>query len=83
MLGSAQETARRTYQEYEGCVRESPGSSMLCAVAAGYFLRLLPIGAILSAFARIVGALVKPAVLLFGASKVFELLNRPDPPPPV
>ena len=78
VLRTAQDTVRKSYEEYEGCVREAPGSSLACAVALGYFMRILPIGAVLAGVARLVAALAKPAILLFGAAKLYEYLQRQD-----
>lgn len=41
-------------------------------------MRILPIGAVLAGVARLVAALAKPAILLFGAAKLYEYLQRQD-----
>jgi len=79
MFRTAQDTVRRSYKECEGSVREAPGSSLLCAVATGYFLRLLPIGAILSGLVHLVAALLKPAILIFGAAKLYNYVQQQQP----
>ena len=75
-LQEAQDTLRRQYAEAEATVRQSPASSLAAAVAVGYFLHRLPLRAIINANLRIVSALAPPALFLFGAAKVYELIKE-------
>lgn len=60
----------------EDVVRESPTQATAAALAAGFALALLPIGSIILGLVRLslslAFALVKPALLVFGAIKVYE-----------
>jgi hypothetical protein len=56
----------------EDYVRENPGQSMLYAFVAGYLLNWLPIGRILGTIFRLIFVALKPAVLIYGASKVYQ-----------
>jgi hypothetical protein len=78
-LRNAQTSARQRCDQYAESVRESPCSALACAVAAGYFMRLLPLTAIFAGLVRIVGTLAKPALLLFGAAKLYEAFQEEDP----
>ncbi len=63
----------------EDLVRESPAQAAAAALVAGFALALLPIGSILMGIIRLslslAFALVKPALLVFGAIKVYEECN--------
>jgi hypothetical protein len=56
----------------EDYVRENPGQSMLYAFVAGYLLNWLPIGRILGTIFRLIFVALRPAVLIYGASKVYQ-----------
>lgn len=56
----------------EDYVRENPGQSMLYAFVAGYLLNWLPIGRILGTIFRLLFVALKPAILIYGASKVYQ-----------
>jgi hypothetical protein len=75
-LQEAQDTVRRQYEEVQESVRESPAASLAAAVAVGYFLHRLPLRSIINAKLRIISALAPPALFLFGAAKVYELLKE-------
>lgn len=76
LLNEAQDTVRRQYAEVEETVRRSPAASLATAVAVGYFLHRLPLRAIINANLRIVSALAPPALFLFGAAKVYEMVKE-------
>lgn len=60
----------------EDVVRESPTQATVAALVAGFALALLPIGSIILGIVRLslslAFALVKPALLVFGAIKIYE-----------
>jgi hypothetical protein len=56
----------------EDYVRENPGQSMLYAFVAGYLLNWLPIGRILGTIFRLLLVALKPAVLIYGASRAYQ-----------
>jgi hypothetical protein len=78
LLSEAQASLRQSYQACEKHVRESPTTSVLGAVLAGYCLHRLPMRAILTANVRVLSSLIPPALFLFGAAKACELLQRPE-----
>ena len=59
-------------EQTEEYVRENPGRSIAYAVAAGFILNRLPIGRILSAFLRLAFIAFKPAILAYGATKLYQ-----------
>jgi len=79
LLGNAQKSIRHSYQECEKRVRKSPTMALLGAVAAGYCLHRLPVRAILVANVRLLSALTPPALVMFGAVKLCEFLQRQEP----
>jgi hypothetical protein len=68
--------------ETEDYVREKPAQSLLCAFVAGYILNRLPLGRIFSGFFRLFIVALRPAILIYGAAKLYksaqeeESLNR-------
>ena len=59
-------------EQTEEYVRENPARSIAYALAAGFILNRLPIGRILSAFARLAFIAFKPAILAYGATKLYQ-----------
>jgi hypothetical protein len=57
--------------ETEDYVREKPAQSLLYAFIAGYILNRLPIGRILSGLLRLLVVALRPAILIYGASKLY------------
>lgn len=58
--------------EVEAYVRENPGQAMLYAFVAGYVLNRLPVGAMLRGLVKMSIFGLKPALFVYGASKVYE-----------
>ena len=56
----------------ENYVRNNPGQSLLYAFFAGLILHRLPIGRILSGVFRLFSFAIKPAILIYGASKLYQ-----------
>jgi hypothetical protein len=75
LIGNARQGLRQRYQNCENRIRKSPTQAVLGAVAAGYLMHRLPMRAIIVTQARVLSALTPPAVLLFGAAKLFEFLQ--------
>ena len=65
-------------EQTEEYVRENPGRSIAYAVAAGFILNRLPIGRILSAFVRLAFLAFKPAILAYGATKLYQAAQGED-----
>lgn len=79
LLHNAQQTLRDHYHQCEKHVRESPTSSVLAALLAGYCAHRLPLRDIAVAQVRVLAALAPPALFLFGAAKVYEFLQGQRP----
>ena len=58
--------------ETESYVREKPAESLLFAFAAGYILNRLPLGRILGGLLRLLIFALKPAILVYGAAKLYQ-----------
>ena len=59
-------------EQTEDYVRENPGRAVAYALAAGFVLNRLPIMRILSAFTRLAFIAFKPAILAYGATKLYQ-----------
>jgi hypothetical protein len=59
-------------EQTEEFVRENPGRAIACALAAGFILNRLPIGRILSGVTRLAFLAFKPAILAYGATKLYQ-----------
>ena len=75
LLHKSQENVRSAYHDVEDYVKSHPGAAVLSAVAVGFVLRRLPLGAILSAQVRLLSAVAPPAIFLLGAAKLYETLQ--------
>ena len=58
--------------ETEAFVRENPVQSIAYAILAGFVLNRLGIGRILSGVVRLLLFALKPAILIYGAAKLYE-----------
>ena len=58
--------------ETEDYVREKPAQSLIWAFVAGYVLNRLPLGRILSGLLRLLIVALKPAILIYGAAKLYQ-----------
>jgi hypothetical protein len=56
----------------EEYVRENPGQALLYAFVAGYLLNRLPVGGMLRGLFRLSFFAVRPAALVYGATKLFQ-----------
>ena len=74
-IHKTEESITHCLHDCEDFVRKSPTKAMLGAVAAGYLLRNLPLKSILITKIRILAALAPPALVLYGAAKVMEMLQ--------
>jgi len=59
-------------EQTEEYVRENPARSLAYALVAGFILNRLPIGRILSGFVRLLMIAFKPAILAYGATKLYQ-----------
>ena len=56
----------------ETYVRENPAQSLAYAILAGFVLRQLGLGRILRGVVRLALFALKPAILIYGAAKLYE-----------
>jgi hypothetical protein len=56
----------------ERYVRKNPGQALVYAFAAGYLLNRLPVGRLIGGVLRLSMFALKPAVLAYGASKIYQ-----------
>ncbi len=76
LMNKARECISQRCQKCEDQIRKSPRTAVLGAVAVGYLLHLLPLRAILVTKVKVLSALTPPALLLFGAGKLYEFLQQ-------
>jgi len=60
----------------EQYAREEPARAVGVAFVVGIILTLLPIGAIIAGLLRLAFALVRPALIILGATKVYEEVQK-------
>ena len=65
-------------QQTEEYVRENPARSVAYAVAAGFILNRLPIGRILGGVIRLGLHAFKPAILVYGATKIYQAVQSEE-----
>jgi hypothetical protein len=58
--------------ETEDYVREKPAQSLVWAFVAGYVLNRLPLGRVLSGLVRLLIMALRPAILIYGAAKLYQ-----------
>jgi hypothetical protein len=66
----------------EKCATKEPLKTSLIAFLAGLVLTILPIGQIIGALTRLLLGLVRPALVVLGAMKVFEEIEKRRGPKP-
>jgi hypothetical protein len=71
-LGFAKDQFEQVLEQTEDYVRENPARSMAYALIAGFILNRLPIMRILSALMRLLFIAFKPAILAYGATKLYQ-----------
>ena len=57
-------------------VREKPTQSLFYAFAAGYVLNRLPVGFVLGGVLRLLLLALKPALLVWGAAKLYRVAQE-------
>jgi hypothetical protein len=62
----------------ETYVRQNPVQSLAYAILAGFVLNRLGIGRILSGIVRLLLFAVKPAILIYGAAKLYEAAQEEE-----
>lgn len=64
--------------ETEDYIREKPTQSLLYAFLAGYILNRLPLVRILTGVFRLLVAALKPAILVYGAAKLYQAAQEEE-----
>jgi len=77
-LRYTKEQLESVLSETENYVRAKPVQALLYALVAGYLLNRLPLGRIVTAMVRLLYVASKPAVLVYGASKLYEAAQREE-----
>lgn len=72
----AQDQFSEIVTQTEEFVREKPAQSLLIAFVAGWILNRLPLGRLLGGIVRMLLFALKPALLVYGASKVYEAVQE-------
>ena len=62
----------------EDYVREKPAQCLLYAFVAGFVLNRLPIGRVLSGVFRLFALALKPAILIYGATKLYQAAQEEE-----
>ena len=82
MNGQANEFQQKfndLHTQTEEYVRSNPTQAVLSAVGAGFVLRLLPLGAILSALVRLALFALRPAIFIYGAVALYKHFQESGP----
>jgi len=77
-LRYTREQLEQVLQQTEDYVREKPAQSLLYAFAAGFILNRLPLGRLLATGMRLLLIALKPAVLIYGATKIYQASQREE-----
>ena len=72
------EQVATAFCETEDYIREKPAQSLLCAFMAGYILNRLPLGRILGGLFRLLVAALRPAILIYGAAKLYQAAQEEE-----
>ena len=73
---SLNETFTHCLRDFEDKVRSTPLVAVSVAAAVGYLLRFFPIFWILSVVTRLLLLSLKPLIVLFGAVKLYEFIQK-------
>ncbi len=73
---SLNESFTRGVNDLEDKVRSTPLAAVSVAVVIGYLLRFFPIALILGIVVKLFFFALKPLILLFGALKLFEFIQK-------
>lgn len=75
-LRCGKEQFEQALGQAEEFVRENPVRSVGYALLAGFVLNRLPVGRILSGFIRLILVAFKPAILAYGAARLYQAAQR-------
>ena len=71
-LRYTKDQVEQVLEQAEDYVRENPARSIAYALLAGFILHRLPIGRIFGGIARLLMIAFKPAILAYGATKLYQ-----------
>jgi hypothetical protein len=77
-LRYTKEQLEQVLEQTEEYVRENPTQSVLYALAAGFIINRLPIGRIVGGVLRLAFVAFKPAILVYGATKLYQAAQQDD-----
>lgn len=66
-------------EETEGYVRTKPAQSLVWAFVAGFVLNRLPFVRILTGMVRLLLFALRPAILVYGATKLYQASQQESP----
>ena len=72
------EQVETVLSETEDYVREKPAQSLFYAFIAGYVLNRLPTGRILGGLFRLLVVALRPAILIYGATKLYQATQEEE-----
>jgi hypothetical protein len=72
------EQVEAALSETEDYIREKPTQSLLYAFLAGYILNRLPLGRILGGLFRLLIIALRPAILIYGAAKLYQAAQEEE-----
>jgi hypothetical protein len=62
----------------EDYVRANPSKALLYGVAAGFIIDRLPVFRIFGVFVRLLLMALKPAILIYGATKLYQIAQNDE-----
>lgn len=68
--------AQNRLENCERKVRQSPSKAVLIALGTGYCLNKLPVASLLAVPLRLTAVLAKPALLILGAAKLYDIVEK-------
>jgi hypothetical protein len=77
-LNYTKEQFEEVLSQTEQYVRENPGQALLYAFVAGYVLNRLPVVGLFRGLVRLSLFALKPAVLIYGATKLYTAIQNED-----
>src|ERR1700757_3429518 len=75
-LNYTKEQFEEVLDQTERYVRDNPGQALLYAFVAGYVLNRLPVAGMLRGLVRLSLFALKPAILIYGATKLYRAVQE-------
>jgi uncharacterized membrane protein len=64
------------WDKLEKTIRQEPTKSVLLATIVGFVLSILPVGRLIGLLVRLLFVLIKPALIVLGAVKLWETSKK-------